>query len=306
MNIHHLELFYYVARHGGIMPAVRNIPYGIQQPAVSGQIIQLEGDLGLKLFNRRPFELTPAGEELYGFIRPFFENLDQFGEKLVGGLPQSIRLAAPELALRDHLPEVLRFVRTKFPKLTLNLRAAHQPQVEDWLMRQEIDFAVTLIEGRPMPGLNSEVMLELPIAFLVPKAYPAKNAAELLEAFMAGQAGGGGKASSEPASPLVALPRNELATRRFREFLNKRGLDWPTSIEVTTLELIGVYVAAGFGVGLTLGIPGVRLPDSVRLMPISGIPLVRFGALWRGKPTPVMELLLQGLRGRAALARQVG
>ena len=38
MNIHHLELFYYVARHGGIVPAVRNMPYGIQQPAVSGQI----------------------------------------------------------------------------------------------------------------------------------------------------------------------------------------------------------------------------------------------------------------------------
>ncbi len=42
MNVHHLELFYHVARYGGIMPAVRNIPYGIQQPAVSSQIAQLE------------------------------------------------------------------------------------------------------------------------------------------------------------------------------------------------------------------------------------------------------------------------
>ena len=42
MNVHHLELFYYVAKHGGIMPAVRNIPYGIQQPAVSSQIAHLE------------------------------------------------------------------------------------------------------------------------------------------------------------------------------------------------------------------------------------------------------------------------
>ena len=38
MNVHHLELFYYVARHGGISAAVRYIPYGIQQPAVSGQM----------------------------------------------------------------------------------------------------------------------------------------------------------------------------------------------------------------------------------------------------------------------------
>src|ERR1039458_6525254 len=61
MNVHHLELFYYVARHGGIMPAVRNIPYGIQQPAVSAQVAQLEEFLGVTLFQRRPFSLTPPG-----------------------------------------------------------------------------------------------------------------------------------------------------------------------------------------------------------------------------------------------------
>ncbi len=42
MNIHHLELFYFVAKYGGIAAALRNIPYGIQQPAVSGQIAKLE------------------------------------------------------------------------------------------------------------------------------------------------------------------------------------------------------------------------------------------------------------------------
>ena len=63
MNIHHLELFYYVARHGGIAEAVRNMPYGIQQPAVSAQILQLEDYLGVSLFQRRPFCLTPAGDK---------------------------------------------------------------------------------------------------------------------------------------------------------------------------------------------------------------------------------------------------
>jgi len=303
MNIHHLELFYYVARHGGIMPAVRNIPYGIQQPAVSGQILQLEGDLGIKLFNRRPFELTPAGQELYEFIRPFFGTVEQVGEKLRGGVAQSIRLAAPEIALRDHLPEVLRYVRTKFPKLTVTLRAAHQPQVDEWLMRQEIDFAITLIEGRPSPGVETEVLIELPVALLVAKSHPGKTAEDVLNAFAAGQSGSG-KASTEPPAPLIALPRNEEATRRFSEFLNKRGLDWPTSIEVTALELVGTYVAAGFGVGVTLVVPGLHWPDTVRVLPVAGIPAVKLGAVWRGKRTPVMDLLLQGLRARAATARK--
>ena len=108
MNVHHLELFHYVAKHGGIMPAVRNIPYGIQQPAVSAQVLQLEADLGTTLFQRRPFQLTPAGEELYEFIRPFFANLDAVAEKVRGGTSQLIRIAASMVVLKDHLPALLR------------------------------------------------------------------------------------------------------------------------------------------------------------------------------------------------------
>ena len=52
------------------------MPYGIQQPAVSGQVAQLEQYLGVVLFHRRPFALTPQGEKLYKFIQPFFANLE--------------------------------------------------------------------------------------------------------------------------------------------------------------------------------------------------------------------------------------
>src|SRR5207244_2876431 len=106
MNIHHLELFYYVARHGGIVPAVRNMPYGIQQPAVSGQIARLEESLGAKLFNRRPFALLPPGMELYEFIRPFFDEIDQVGEAIRGGSAHQLRVAAPALVVHAYLPEM--------------------------------------------------------------------------------------------------------------------------------------------------------------------------------------------------------
>src|SRR5437879_13649124 len=108
MNIHHLELFYYVARHGGIVPAVRNMPYGIQQPAVSGQIARLEESLGTKLFNRRPFALLPPGVELYEFIPPFFDEIGHVGEAIRGGSSQKLRLAAPAKVLSALLPEMSR------------------------------------------------------------------------------------------------------------------------------------------------------------------------------------------------------
>src|SRR5580698_6997973 len=91
-NVHHLALSFYVAKHRGIMPAVRNIPYGIQQPAVSAHVAQLEEFLGVTLFQRRPFALTPPGEKLYAFIQPFFSNLDKIANDLQGGQARNFRI----------------------------------------------------------------------------------------------------------------------------------------------------------------------------------------------------------------------
>src|SRR3974377_1264806 len=168
MNIHHLELFYYVARHGGIMEAVRNIPYGIQQPAVSGQVGQLEEFLGVTLFQRRPFALTPAGEKLYRFISPFFSNLDTVASELQGGKERQIRIGASTIVLRDHLPELFKNVRKRYPKLKLSLREGHQAEPETLLQAEELDLAVTLIEKKSGPGIRSISLVQLPLALLVP------------------------------------------------------------------------------------------------------------------------------------------
>src|SRR6516165_10119063 len=170
MNIHHLELFYYVARHGGITEAVRNIPYGIQQPAVSGQVAQLEEYLGVVLFQRRPFALTPAGQKLYQFIQPFFANLDAMAAELQGGKAHQIRIGASTIVLRDHLPEFLRNVRRKFPKLKIALREGWQADLESLLQKEEVDLAVTLIEKQAAPGIRSVALLSLPLVLLVEKS----------------------------------------------------------------------------------------------------------------------------------------
>ena len=85
MNVHHLELFYHVAKNGGVSAAARAMPYGIQQPAISAQILQLEDALGTTLYQRRPFQLTREGQALYEFAAPFFSGLEEMGDRLRGG-----------------------------------------------------------------------------------------------------------------------------------------------------------------------------------------------------------------------------
>lgn len=287
MNIHHLELFYYVAKHGGISEAVRNIPYGIQQPAVSAQVIQLEEFLGVTLFHRRPFALTPSGEELYAFISPFFGSLDAVADRIRGGTAQTIRIGASEVVQRDHLPEVIQGVRAKFPSLKPILREAYQPQLEALLLKQELDLIITLLDSRPATGVNTRHLIELPMTLVVPKSSKWKDAHDILKA-------------DRISEPLITLPSGEGVTRQFQQTLAKQGIDWFPSLEVSSLALVETYVACGFGIGLSIQVPNAQHSPKVRLLPLPDFPPVIVGAQWTGKITPLMDAFLQECSKRAS------
>lgn len=287
MNIHHLELFFHVAKHQGIANAVRNIPYGIQQPAVSAQVIQLENDLGTPLFQRRPFELTPAGVELYEFVRPFFENLDAVGDKIRGGAAQVIRIGASHVVLSEHLPGLLLDARREFPNLHPMLRGGIQPQIEKWLLDDEVDLGVTALDRKPTAELKHEQLLELSMVLLVPRKSRIKSAAEVLE-------------QDRISQTLISLPQSEAVAKVFQGELNKRGIDWPVGVEVNTLELINTYVSQGFGLGLTLALPNNKTPSGLKQLAMEGFPGIRIGALWCGRLTPLSRAVLDRLKEHAA------
>jgi DNA-binding transcriptional LysR family regulator len=286
MNVHHLELFYYVARHGGIMEAVRNIPYGIQQPAVSGQVAQLEAFLGVTLFQRRPFALTPEGQKLYEFIQPFFSNVDKVATELQGGQARHLRIGASTIILRDHLPELIQGVRKKFPGLKVSLREGYRAQLESLLQKDEIDVAVTMIEKKTEPGMRSQVLLELPLVLLVEAASPIKSADELWQ-------------RDRIEEPLICLPIGEALCKTFLSKLTEIGVDWYPSIEASSVDLVETYVANGLGVGMSVAVPGKALSPKLRMLPLPDFPPVMMGVLWRGKTTALLQAFLDELKLRA-------
>jgi len=286
MNIHHLELFYYVARHGGIMEAVRNIPYGIQQPAVSGQIAQLEEDLGVTLFQRRPFSLTPSGKKLFDYIQPFFANLDALENELSGGEARHIRIGAATIVLRDHLPELLQNLRKKFPSLKVSLREGHQPELETLLLKEEIDLAISVVEKKSAHGIRSLPLIELPLVLLVEKKSKFTDASQIWSL-------------DKITEPLICLPATETVCKNFQHGLAKNGADWFPGIEISSLDLIETYVARGLGIGLSVAIPNASFSPKIRAIPLPGFAPIVIGALWRGKTTPLLQALLDELKLRA-------
>ena len=268
------------------MEAVRNIPYGIQQPAVSGQVAQLEEYLGVTLFQRRPFALTPPGEKLYQFIEPFFSKVDTVASELQGGKVRQIRIGASTIVLRDHLPQLFQNVRKKFPNLKITLREAYHPELESLLEKEELDLAVTLIEKKSAPGIHSLAMLELPLVLLVEKNSKLTAPEQLWK-------------RDKIDEPLICLPAREAICKNFQNGLARLGVDWFPSIEVSSVELIEIYVANGFGIGVSVMVPKSQPSPNVRALPLPDFSPVVIGALWRGKTSPLVQAFLDELQLRA-------
>jgi DNA-binding transcriptional LysR family regulator len=286
MNVHHLELFYYVARHGGISEAVRNIPYGIQQPAISGQVAQLEEFLGVTLFHRRPFSLTPPGQKLYRFIEPFFGGLNDMAQELQGGAARQLRIGSSDIILRDRLPEVLQAARRKFPTLKFTLRSNYLPELEAMLQQQELDLVITLTDKKPPAGFRSIILLQLPLILIVPTESQITRAEELWK-------------RDKIEEPLICLPATEIICKNFQQGLARRGVDWFPRVEINSSDGIEAYVAGGFGIGLSVAIPKAKLSPKVRALELPGFAPVLVVALWQGKPSAPLRALLDEMQSAA-------
>jgi LysR family hydrogen peroxide-inducible transcriptional activator len=148
----------------------------VTQPALSAQILALEGELGVRLFerSRRGVTPTPAGARVLERARAALRTLDQLletaqasREPLTGPLQLGvIPTVAPYL-----LPARLPAVRAAFPKLRLYLR---EDRTEPSLARLREGTLDLLLLALPVEGddLESLPLLEEPFLLAAPADHP--------------------------------------------------------------------------------------------------------------------------------------
>jgi DNA-binding transcriptional LysR family regulator len=283
MNVHHLELFYYVAKHQGVSAAARHMPYGIQQPAISAQIIQLEDSLGTTLFHRRPFSLTDKGKELFTFIEPFFQGLQELEGKLRGGQEVRIRLGAPEAIQQHYLPKLLRVMKRRQKALEFSLASGRQDELEQMLMDQEIDLAFTAVHNKVKAGVHQQELVRLPLALIVPEGSGLKKAEQLWR-------------MDRIDLPLITVPSTDPMCAMFQQELQRRKIEWFPTLELNSVDLVYRYVAEGFGAGLVPLVKDQKMPGGLRFVQLHEFPEVTYSALWVGKLSPLLETFMEEVR----------
>jgi DNA-binding transcriptional LysR family regulator len=169
-----LEGFYWVARTGGYASAAREFPYPITQPAVHQQVKKLEAELGVALFERvakDKMKPTPAGEQLYRFVAPFFLGLPAVLRSVRDGeCGGEIHLSAAALVLRSILPGWIKRVHRDHPGVRVHVTEAPRPDL-DVLKRGEVDLVVDFFPELPADCASVVVGTMHPF-LVIPRDHP--------------------------------------------------------------------------------------------------------------------------------------
>jgi DNA-binding transcriptional LysR family regulator len=284
MNVHQLELFYHVVVHQGVSRAA--VALDKEQPTLSQQINDLEAHLRGRLYHRRPFRLTEKGEILFKAIEPFFRELPRLEAQLLGG--DLLRIGASRIILADHFPIMEKEVRKEFPNLRLTLLESNQPQLARFLERGEIDMAITLLPAEVPQKVFARPLVDLPLILLVPETSGLRSAAALLE-------------RGQIHESLICLTQDEMICREFQETLKRMGIEWRPQMEVSSLDLVSHYVQEGYGIGLSVSVPGTKFAPELRAIALPGFPVLRLGMLWRDDENKPLRAFRDQIQERAKM-----
>ena len=156
MELRVLRYFLAVAREGSVTHAAQRLH--ISQPTLSKQLIDLEGQLGKKLFVRSSFSvrLTEEGmllrkraEEILDMVDKTEEEFKALGE-VSGG---DIHIGAAESDGIKHLARRIEAVQARYPRIRVHLYSGDRSDLAQRLEQGLLDFAV-LVESNDLSKYN--------------------------------------------------------------------------------------------------------------------------------------------------------
>jgi LysR family cyn operon transcriptional activator len=152
MNFRHLRTFVAIAEAGGIARAGTRL--NLSQPAASRQILALEADLGVQLFDRigRRFQLTSEGEDLLRQCRRLLTDADSLTERaraLKTGQTGILRVGATPQTIESLLVDFLTSYGRRHPAVEVHLVEEGGVRLPSRLERGDVQLIINAgVENR--------------------------------------------------------------------------------------------------------------------------------------------------------------
>ncbi len=299
LTLRQLDILEAVARRGSFSRASAELH--LSQPAVSMQIKQLEGTLGLPLFEHvgKRIHLTEAGHETLAAGRAIgreLVNLESALANLQGLKGGTLAVSAASTA-SYFTARLMALFRQAHPDVHISLNVVNR----ETLLRHLTDNAIDLaLMGQPPAGydVQAQPFMDNPLIVIASPTHPLAGVRKIPLARMA-------------AEVFVAREQGSGTRSAVENFFASQGLVLKPAMEMNKNEAIKQAVEAGLGLGV-VSLHTVQAELAARrlaVLDVTGFPLRRQWYLVQrqGKRlSPAAQAFAQFVLGEAARIARAG
>jgi DNA-binding transcriptional LysR family regulator len=295
-TLRQLQYFIAVAEEGTVSGAAQSL--SISQSAVTEAIQELEGDLGVALFerHRRGLSITHKGHQFHRHATRILADVSDArrsfvadGEGAPAG-PGQLQLGVTSLVAGYVLSDLLARYRRAYPAVNVSAIEDNGDYLEHLLIGGELDVAVMVISNlRDRVALQAEIFETSPYRLWLPLGHKLAGA-DIIEV------------SDIVPEPLIMLTVDE-TEENTGKLLSAFSARPNVAFRTRSVEAVRSLVATGAGIALLPDLvyrPWSLEGDRIESRDIAGaLPVVQVGMVWRRGST-----LTQASRDFIGLAQQ--
>lgn len=274
-TLRQLQYFVAVAAQGTVSGAAQNL--SISQSAVTEAIKELEGDLGVDLFDRhsRGLTITHKGHQFLRHATKILSDVSDARRTFSDdkeSLTGTLNLGVTSLVAGYVLSDLLARYRRAFPGVTVSAIEDNGDYLEHLLIGGELDVAVIVISNlRNRMALQTEILEVSPYRLWLPLGHRLASAESISVADVAEE-------------PVIMLTIDEIEESTGK-LLSAIGSRPKIAFRTRSVEAVRSLVATGAGVALLPDLvyrPWSLEGDRIESRDVSGsLPMVQVGVAWR-------------------------
>ncbi|GGM41442.1 HTH-type transcriptional regulator GltC [Paraliobacillus quinghaiensis] len=240
MELRQLRYFIEVAQREHVSEAAASLH--VAQSAISRQITNLEGELGVQLFERagRNVRLTPIGKTFLHHTKVAMQAIDHAKKQIdeyIDPERGSIKIGFPTSLASHLLPEVMYEFKKNHPKIAFHLRQGSYNFLIESVKNREVDVAFLGPVPTDEPTINCDVLFSEDLYVLVPNDHRLANRKSIY-------------LSELKEEDFVMFPKGYVFEELAVDGCRQAGFDPKVTSEGEDLDAIKGLVAAGIGITL--------------------------------------------------------
>jgi DNA-binding transcriptional LysR family regulator len=234
-----LRYFMAVGRLGSIRKAADEL--NVSASAIDRQILNVEAELGLPLFERLPtgLRLTAAGEMMMASGVQWQRGMTSLRGRMedLRGLKRGhVDIAVIDALATGHVPAALHAIQERYPGITLGVKVLGNDAVRRAVTDGEVDFGI-LFEPQSYRDLSVRAFTEVVLGFVTPPDHPLARLQETRFSRCVGE-------------PMIVPARPLAGYQQIAVLEGATGISLDRRVSSDNIRMITSLVLQGAGVGV--------------------------------------------------------